>query len=106
MSTRLVLALAALLAAPAALAADLEAGRKKAAEVCAACHGPDGNSPSPDFPRLAGQHEDYLVKALRDYKTGARKDPVMAGFANALSQEEIENLAAYFASQRGLHQKY
>lgn len=106
MKTRFILALAALLAAPAAMAADIEAGRKKAAEVCAACHGPDGNSATADFPRIAGQHKDYLEKALRDYKTGARKDPVMAGFANALSPDEIENLSAYFASQRGLQHKY
>ena len=104
--TRFVLALAALLAASPALAVDVEAGKKKAAEVCAACHGPDGNSATADFPRIAGQHADYLSKALRDYKTGARKDPVMAGFATPLSTQEIENLSAYFASQRGLQQKY
>ena len=96
-----------LLAAPLAVtAADVEAGKKKAAEVCAACHGPEGNSATADFPRLAGQHADYLAKALRDYKTGARKDPVMSGFANALTPQDIQNVAAYFASQRGLQHKY
>jgi cytochrome c553 len=105
--TRFVLAMVVTLAAvnPAA-AADIEAGRKKAAEVCAACHGPDGNSPTADFPRIAGQYADYLEKAMRDYKTGARKDPIMSGFANPLTAAEIENLAAYFASQRGLQHKY
>ena len=105
--TRFVLAVVVILAAanPAA-AADIEAGRKKAAEICAACHGPDGNSATADFPRIAGQHADYLAKAMRDYKTGARKDPVMSGFANPLTPTEIENLAAYFASQPGLQHKY
>jgi cytochrome c553 len=104
---RFVLAVVVIVAAanPAA-AADIEAGRKKAAEVCAACHGPDGNSPTGDFPRIAGQHADYLAKAIRDYKTGARKDPVMSGFANPLTPTEVENLAAYFASQSGLQHKY
>jgi cytochrome c553 len=101
---RLVLA-AALAAMPAAfvpasaIAADLGAGKKKATEICQSCHGLDGNSTSPDFPRLAGQHPDYLEKALRDYKSGARKNPIMAGFAAALTRAEIQNLAAYYASQ-------
>lgn len=89
-----------------ASAADVEAGKKKAAEVCAACHGPDGNSQTADFPRIAGQHADYLRKAMRDYKSGARKDPVMTGFVNALTPQDIENLAAYFSTQKGLHHKY
>ncbi len=86
-------------AAAGARAANIDAGAAKAKEVCAACHGADGNSPSSDFPKLAGQHRDYLEKALRDYKSGARKNPIMAGFAAALSKEDIENLAAYFASR-------
>ena len=89
-----------------ASAADLDAGRKKAQEVCAACHGPEGNSATADFPRLAGQYADYLAKALRDYKTGARKNPIMAGFAGPLTAQEIENLAAFYAAQSGLHVKY
>ena len=87
-------------------ATDIEAGKKKATEVCAACHGVDGNSQSADFPRIAGQHADYMRKALRDYKSGARKDPVMSGFANQLSAEDIENVSAYFAAQKGLRHKY
>ena len=87
-------------------AADIEAGKKKATEVCAACHGVDGNSPSPDFPRIGGQHADYMRKAIRDYKSGARKDPVMAGFANQLTPQDIENVAAYYAAQKGLQHKY
>ncbi len=103
---RYLLAVMALAAAFAAQAADVEAGKKKAAEVCAACHGPDGNSATADFPRIAGQHADYLAKAMRDYKTGARKDPVMSGFANPLTPAEIENLSAWFSAQRGLQHKH
>ena len=67
--------------------------------MCAACHGADGNSASPDFPKLAGQHRDYLSKALRDYKSGARKNAIMQGFAAALTKDDIDNLAAYYAAQ-------
>lgn len=84
------------------LAGDAEAGKKKAAEACAACHGPDGNSPTPDFPRIAGQYEDYLAKALADYKSGKRENPIMQGMAAPLSGTEIADLAAYFSRQRGL----
>ena len=87
-------------------AVDVEAGKKKATEVCAACHGADGNSQSKDFPRIAGQHADYMRKVLRDYKSGARKDPVMAGFANQLSAQDVENVAAYYATQKGLQHKH
>jgi cytochrome c553 len=82
-----------------AQAADREAGKAKAKEVCAACHGEDGNSAIADNPKLAGQHADYLAKALRDYKSGMRKNAIMAGFAAALSANDIENLAAHYASQ-------
>jgi cytochrome c553 len=85
--------------ASATQAAGADAGKAKAVEVCAACHGADGNSPSADFPKLAGQHRDYLAKALRDYKSGKRKNPIMAGFATALSNDDIEKLAAYYSAQ-------
>jgi cytochrome c553 len=81
------------------------AGREKS-QVCAACHGPDGNSPSPDFPKIAGQHYDYLVKVLIHYKTGVRKNPVMAPIVEKLSRRDIEDLAAFYSSQRGLTTKY
>ena len=75
-------------------------GKEKAAQVCAACHGPDGNKPSaPDQPVLAGQYEDYLVRALSDYKNGRRTNPIMKGFAGQLSKQDIEDLAAWFSSQ-------
>lgn len=77
-----------------------ESGKAKAAQVCAACHGPEGNKPTgPDFPILAGQHVDYLRKALSDYKSGKRSNPIMKGFAATLSNKEMDDLAAWFASQ-------
>jgi len=81
-------------------AGDAVAGKEKSAP-CAACHGADGNSPNPDFPRLAGQHADYMVKALEDYRNGLRKNPIMSGFAANLSKQDREDLAAYYASQKG-----
>ena len=102
MSKRLLISLAAAAAIAAgagAQAANIEAGRAKAKEVCAACHGEDGNSQVPDYPKLSGQHADYLAKALRDYKSGARKNAIMAAFAGALSKDDIDNLAAYFHAQ-------
>jgi cytochrome c553 len=90
----------ALVAAASASAADIEAGKKKVQEVCAACHGPDGATPTtPDYPKLAGQYPDYLQKALRDYKSGARKNAIMAGFAQTLTAKDIENVAWYFYTQ-------
>jgi len=88
-----------------ALAGDADAGKKKS-QTCVACHGPDGNSTAPDFPKIAGQHYDYLLKALKDYKSGARKNPVMAPLVANLSQRDVEDLAAYYSSQRGLVTKY
>ena len=95
----IAVAAAALFAAASAQAADLAAGKATVEKVCQACHQLDGNSPAPDFPKLAGQHQDYLAKALRDYKSGARKNAIMAAFAGALSKDDIENLAAYFHVQ-------
>ena len=80
---------------------DAAAGKEKS-QACQACHGPDGNSPSPAFPIIAGQYEDYLLHALREYKSGERKNAVMAGQVAALSDDDLKNLAAYYASQKGL----
>jgi cytochrome c553 len=78
-----------------------ESGKAKAAQVCAACHGADGNKPSdPAQPILAGQYYDYLVRALTDYKTGKRNNPIMKGFAGQLSSKDIEDLAAWFSSRK------
>lgn len=80
---------------------DAAAGKEKAAQVCAACHGAEGSKPSaPDQPVLAGQYPDYLVRALTDYKSGKRENPIMKGFASQLSQKDMEDVAAWFSSQK------
>jgi len=79
-------------------AGDAEAGKTKSA-VCMACHGPDGNSANPIWPKLAGQHPSYIKKQLHDLKDGKRTDPMMSPMAAPLTDEDIENLAAYFSSQ-------
>ena len=88
------------LATGAACAADLAAGEQKAKQICAACHGLDGNSQVPDYPKIGGQYQDYLAKSLRDYKSGRRKNPIMAGMAAPLTSQDIDNVAAYYAGQR------
>lgn len=80
-------------------AGDIEAGKVKSA-TCAACHGADGNSPNGAFPILAGQYQDYLIQAMRDYRSGKRKNPIMSGLAAPLSDQDHEDLAAYFSSQK------
>lgn len=80
-------------------AANLDAGKKRASEVCVACHGIDGNSQNPDYPKLGGQHPDYLAKALRDYQSGARNNAIMKGFATALNEVDIADVTAWYASQ-------
>ena len=99
---RLVAALLALaLAGTVQAGGNADRGKAKAGQVCVACHGADGNKPStPDQPILAGQHQDYLVKALTDYKSGARTNPIMKGFAATLSKQDIEDVAAWFSSQK------
>lgn len=79
---------------------DLTQGAARFAEVCVACHGADGNSTIVANPVLAQQHPEYLVKQLRDFKSGARKDPVMQGFAAMLSDQEMQNIAGWLASQK------
>ena len=96
---RLLLLIASFALATVAHGADVTAGQAKAKEICQACHGLDSNSAVADYPKLGGQYPDYLAKALRDYKSGARKNPIMAGFAGALTAQDIDNLAAYYASQ-------
>lgn len=84
-----------------ASAADPAAGKAIAEKVCGACHGVEGNKPvAPENPILAGQYDDYLVKALSDYKSGKRANPVMKAFAGQLSKKDIENVAAWFSSQQ------
>jgi cytochrome c553 len=100
----MLLSVAAAVAAVAvpAHAADIAQGRAKADQVCAACHGKDGNTPiDPSYPRLAGQHRDFLERALLDYRTDARKNAIMAAQAKQLSRADVSNLAAYYGSLPG-----
>jgi cbb3-type cytochrome c oxidase subunit III len=84
---------------------DLNRGQAIAAQVCASCHGADGNSAGGAYPKLAGQHPEYLTKELKDFKTQpgakqpARNNPIMAGIASALSDQDMVNVSAYFATQ-------
>ncbi|MET0046551.1 MAG: c-type cytochrome [Sedimenticola sp.] len=85
-------------------AGDAAAGKAKSA-VCMACHGPDGNSPTPSgpaatWPKLAGQHASYLAKQMADFKSGARKDPIMMGMVAALSEQDMADLAAHYNGQK------
>jgi cytochrome c553 len=83
---------------PAAAAGNKEAGQAKSA-VCMACHGMDGNSANPEWPNLAAQHPSYIVKQIRHFKAGERQNPLMAPIAMTLSDQDAEDLAAYFSSQ-------
>ena len=100
---KILIGLFALLALPitAVGKGDPVRGEQKAA-TCEACHGKTGISIDPNYPNLAGQHFSYLVKALSDYRSGARDNAIMASFATQLSNQDIEDLAAWFASQEGL----
>lgn len=80
-------------------AGDSKAGKERA-NSCVACHGVAGNSVNPLYPSLAGQSDAYLVKQLKAFKSGDRKDPVMSAMATPLSDKDIENLAAYFSSSK------
>jgi cytochrome c553 len=76
---------------------NIENGKKKAA-TCFACHGADGNSVDPQYPRLAGQYNAYLVQVLHEYKDGQRNNAIMKGMDATLSDQDIEDIAAYFSS--------
>lgn len=80
--------------------ANLEAA-KVLAQTCQACHGADGNSTAAIYPRLAGQYADYLARALQEYRAGERNNPIMAVYAEKLSDQDIRNLAAYFSAMPG-----
>lgn len=103
--TLLALSFAMAAGAPALAGGNAEAGKAKSA-VCAGCHGADGNSQTAMFPKLAGQYEDYLYHSLKDYKSGKRKNPIMNGQVASLSDQDMQDLAAFFARQKGLNQKY
>ena len=92
-------------AGPAAANGNYEAGKAKSA-ACAGCHGPVGVSSVASFPTLAGQHRDYLYHALKDYKTGRRTNPIMAGQVQTLTDADMHDLATFFSRQKGLTLKY
>jgi cytochrome c553 len=95
----LALPLAAFLTAtPGRAAGSAEAGQAKSI-VCAACHGPDGNSLNPEWPSVAGQNETYIVRTLHAFKKGDRSNVLMSAQAMTLADQDIEDLAAYFASR-------
>jgi cytochrome c553 len=96
------LALAFMLCTPMTWAdGDPAAGQKKS-QVCQACHGADGHGLNPTYPVLAGQYQDYMVHALKAYRDGGRNNPIMAGMAAPLSDQDIEDLAAYYSNMEGL----
>lgn len=104
--TLFILAAAALgFSLPVHAKGDYEAGKAKST-TCAACHGFDGNSTVPSFPKLAGQQRDYLYHALKAYKTGKRKNPIMAGQVQNLSDTDMLDLTMYYSQQKGLQLKY
>ena len=84
---------------------DAEVGKKKSTP-CQACHGANGMSVSPEFPNLAGQHQEYLMAVLRHYKNGKRKNVIMQGQVKELTERDIADLAAWFSGQQGLNVKY
>jgi len=92
------LALASLAASTAFAEGSAQAGQAKSA-TCVACHGVDGNSVNPEWPTIAGQHSGYIVKQLKAFKTGARQNGLMSPMAQPLSDQDVEDLAAYFSTQ-------
>jgi len=99
MKTLIPLALLAAALTANASEGDPQAGKQKSA-TCTACHGADGNGTNPQYPKIAGQHASYIVKQLEDYKAGTeRSNPIMAGMVAPLSEQDMRDLAAYYASQ-------
>lgn len=96
-----VMATSAWAADPAPVAKpDVVKGAASYSAVCVACHAADGNSTVPNQPKLAGQHPEYLMKQLHEYKSGLRKDPVMSGFAQALTDDDMRNISWWAAGQK------
>ena len=90
---------------PSFAAGSAEAGQKKSTP-CAACHGANGVSANPEFPNLAGQYPDYIERALTHYQNGKRKNPIMQAQVANLTPRDMQDLAAYFSSQKGLAVKH
>jgi len=94
---RIGLAIALVVPTGSATAANFAAGKAKS-QVCAGCHGEDGNATIPIFPKLAGQHASYLVKQLQEFRSGKRPEQTMNAMAESLSDEDIADISAYFGS--------
>ncbi|HEX4880325.1 MAG TPA: cytochrome c [Limnobacter sp.] len=104
MKRSFVIAAALMAASFSAQAADIAAGKAKAEAQCAACHAVEGNwnkTMDPAYPKLAGQHKDYLANTLKQYQNGTRNNAIMAGMAAGLSKKDIADLAGFFASLEG-----
>lgn len=100
---RALVALVIIASAPLAYASGNPQRGLEISAVCQSCHGIDGNlSLQDDYPKLGGQHADYLVQALKAYRSGDRKNAIMSGFARDLSDQDIADLAAWYARQSGL----
>lgn len=97
LTSSLIIASLVLAFATTAQAGDAAAGKTKSAN-CAGCHGMNGKSMNPNYPNLAGQKEAYLAKAIKAYRDGQRKDPMMSGMVAGLSDADADDLAAYYAS--------
>ena len=101
-SLPIAILIAATCASQAQAAGDYKRGLDKS-QVCQSCHGRTGNeSLQPSYPKLAGQHADYLIHALKGYRDGTRENAIMAGFASNLSDQDIADLAAWYSRQEGL----
>ena len=101
--TWITLAVAALSMLPAiAFSAGNAAAGQSKSTVCHACHGPTGQAVQPIYPNLGGQHQDYLAMSLRHFRDGTRQNAIMNGFAANLSDADIEDISAWYASQKGL----
>jgi len=88
-----------LISATAHAAGDIKAGATKA-RACQVCHGKGGLSTNPAYPKLAGQHAMYIIKQLKAFKSGTRKDPIMNGMASTLSEQDMQDVAAFFESNK------
>ena len=98
---KVAVALFSLVPAIAFSAGNAAAGKSKSA-VCHACHGPTGQAVQPIYPNLGGQHQDYLIKTLQGFRDGSLQNAIMSGFAVNLSDTDIEDITAWYASQDGL----
>jgi cytochrome c553 len=80
---------------------NLERGKEKATQVCAACHTVEGISQNPIFPHIGGQYQDYMLHALRSYKSGERQNGIMQGIVSTLTEQDMEDVSTYYAAQPG-----